>query len=243
MKKFILIGITLTLVSFVPFTQLKVGKVIRYNEKNNSNELVLVETDSLKRLVIANYMTSFERDYEEIYPVGKSTSKKRKKNFIFENASAAVWGYIYNDDVLPSTKLAQAGVESSWGRAKGVKYHNYFNVKSSCHRKKKCSHKHKCHKLFDKVENSWSSYLSFPSKEASFKNHKKVLMKKRYAKVWKTENGIEQLREIRKGGYATLDYKKFMTMHGRISYELRNLDKIAIELKNKLNPSSKKNKI
>lgn len=189
--------------------------------------------DSLKVEMIHAHIRAFERYYERTYITNGSRSKQRKLDFVRDIMYDAVTLYVLEGGTLPGAKIAQAGVESSWGRAKGVKYNNFFNIKSiKCN--KHCTHDIPCHRLYDKVEKSNDMYRSFGSRYESFLHHNKLMKNRRYKKALKLSTSQEQLSSIRKSGYATLNYEAFMRMHGNIAKEFIILDSIAIELKERL---------
>ena len=227
--------LTLPLLALVPLSK---KNVIRFSLNGVDDDYYTIyrrciDDSIMQRIVHCNVM-SFKRYYDDEYSTNGSKSRIQKKNFVDSIMDISVYLYLEHDGPLPGAKIAQAGVESSWGRAKGVKHHNYFNIKSRCKKRGFCAHKHKCHELYDAVEQSTDSYRSFGSMLESFTYHNELLKKKRYKKALTLKNSYDQLAEIRKSGYATLDYNHYMRMHGNIANEFIFLDELAKDLKNKL---------
>lgn len=103
--------------------------------------------------------------------------------------------------ILPSVKIAQAALESSWGQ-NHIQY-NLFGIKWT----EKCG--------YDKIERITTEYINgkrqtvkayfrgYKNFDESILDHSVLLNKPRYAKVKAAKNYIEACNELQAAGYAT----------------------------------------
>lgn len=236
MKRF-LIFFTLCLVSFTSVKEFP--KFIDFYDRSDctwkSMDVNLLTTEE-KMYIVRNHCESWFKYYEEEHPKNSRTQKKKKK-FIRETAPIAVYMYLFQEDVLPSVKISQAAIESGYCKTRSCKRkNNVFNIKSKVCTPKKCVHKLPCTNINDDDPNDM--FLSFGSRWDSFAGHGALVKTSkhpggsyRYKKALSRNSAKEQIKIIRKGGYATLDYDEFVKRHTRITDELVTLDEMAQNLK------------
>lgn len=141
--------------------------------------------------------------------------------------------------ILPSLTIAQAIVESDWGRSILAQHHNYFGIKANSE-----WNGPSVNKLSGEVYNGVptkqvSAFRTYPSMEAGFADHRAFLLRPHYNRVWDQNNASIAIAEVRAAGYATaLDYVQ--TLMKRVSdYDLTQYDKEYLAMpKVFLSPSS-----
>jgi lysozyme len=151
------------------------------------------------------------------------------KKFIEDVAKFAVSDYV-RSKVLPSITIAQAILESGWGKSGLTKQtNNLFGIKGKFKGKGKVF---KTREVYNGKETFVNAeFRAYPSFEGSIQDHNDLLMKPRYAKVIAAKDYKTAAREIRLAGYAT--DPKYTELLIRIieQYKLFEYDKKAMEPK------------
>lgn len=126
--------------------------------------------------------------------------------------------------ILPSLTIAQAIVESDWGRSDLGQRHNYFGIKANAEWIGP-----RYNKLTGEVYNGVPTKVNadfriYPNAEAGVKDHRAFLLRSHYNKVWDQNKANIAIQEVHKAGYATaLDYSN--TLLKRVSdYDLTQYD-------------------
>lgn len=141
--------------------------------------------------------------------------------------------------ILPSLTIAQAIIESDWGRSDLAQHHNYFGIKAS---------KDWIGKTYDKLTGEvynnqptkvQATFRVYPSAQAGVQDHRTFLLRSHYSRVWDQNNPAIAAREIKAVGYATaLDYARTLTSTIE-NYNLTQYDKEFAQMtKIFLSPSS-----
>ena len=152
----------------------------------------------------------------------------RKVNLIKRAAPVCVYMYLAYGGCKPSVKLAQAGVESSWGHSKlSVDHNNYFGIKN--HKGGGANMQTKEFYQGSMVTQR-SNFRKYDSLFDSFRDHHSKLDSKRYNAIRYIDDPISQIVEIKSSGYATdPNYVKKITP---IIKELVSLDEVAQSIDN-----------
>jgi flagellum-specific peptidoglycan hydrolase FlgJ len=159
--------------------------------------------------IVANAETYNENNkYKEIQVVAakliNSTSFQDK--FIGTVLQGAVKNY---DEckIYPSVTIAQAILESGWGKSdKAVKYNNLFGIKADKNWKGKKVQLISKEWSGGKMKNVTSNWRVYNSLEESIIDHGKFLYTRPWyanAGIFKARNYVEQISAIKKGGYCT----------------------------------------
>ncbi|MCY6355708.1 glycoside hydrolase family 73 protein [Clostridium sp. ZS2-4] len=167
---------------------------IKVNAKDNQQK-----TDYSKVEAINN-------DFIETKVKVLSSSKSPQDNFIGKILKGAIESY-NTYKVLPSVTIAQAILESGWGKSlKATKYNNLFGIKADkkwTGPKVKLSSKEYIRGKRRTVYSYWRVYNSLND---SIVDHGKFLHERpwyREAGVFKATNYVEQIKAVKKGGYCT----------------------------------------
>ena len=127
--------------------------------------------------------------------------------------------------ILPSLTIAQAIVESDWGRSDLGRRHNYFGIKANAEWIGP-----RYNKLTGEVYNGVPTKVNadfriYPNAEAGVKDHRAFLLRPHYNRVWDQNKANIAVQEVHKAKYATaLDYSN--TLLKRVSeYDLTQYDK------------------
>lgn len=133
-------------------------------------------------------------------------SKSPQEKFIGTVLEGAIKNY-EKHKVLPSVTIAQAILESGWGKSdKAVKYNNIFGIKADKSwkgKKVKLTSKEWSKGKMRTITTYWRVYDSI---EASILDHGNFLaIRPWYAKagVFRASNYVQQISAIKKGGYCT----------------------------------------
>lgn len=109
--------------------------------------------------------------------------------------------------VLPSITIAQAILESGWGKSdKAVKYNNLFGIKADKNWTGKRVKLTSKEWIGGKMKNVISNWRVYDSIEDSIIDHGKFLYTRPWytnAGVFKAKDYVEQIRAIKKAGYCT----------------------------------------
>ena len=105
--------------------------------------------------------------------------------------------------------IAQKGVESNWGQSSLTKKtNNEGNIKCKCSFNKKLRKKHEkmdvCKRGYDKIEKSNHWYVKLKTKWEGMAFYKN-LINRSYKKVRNMDSYEDQIRYMKKKGYATMD--------------------------------------
>ncbi|QGU93893.1 hypothetical protein GOM49_01010 [Clostridium bovifaecis] len=161
-------------------------------------------------------------------------SKNSQEKFIGTVLEGAVKNY-EKYKVLPSVTIAQAILESGWGKSdKAVKYSNLFGIKADKSwkgKKVKLTSKEWSKGKMRTVTTYWRVYDSI---EASILDHGNFLATRPWytkAGVFKANNYVQQISAIKKGGYCT--DPKYVSSICRIinTYDLWKYDPKGKEIK------------
>lgn len=127
----------------------------------------------------------------------------KKQQFIEEIAKFAVADY-NRSKILPSLTIAQAILESGWGRSGLAKQSkNLFGIKAfdSWKGKKKLYRTREVYNGKETYIDAW--FREYENYEGSIKDHNDLLQNKRYEPVRNAKNYVEAATQIQKCGYAT----------------------------------------
>lgn len=173
-----------------------------------------------------------EKQYKDILKIDKPSREVRI--FIDKYSSSAVEACekIYKDygvKLYPSLMLAQAAVESGWGKSSLTrKYNNFFGIKASKAWEGKVIDKYTYEEINGKRIKIKQPFRWYDDPVDSFYDRNKFLLdNKRYKNngVFKAESPIEQAEALQRAGYATAsNYAKVITSV-IYKYGLDELDK------------------
>lgn len=124
-------------------------------------------------------------------------------DFIGEIVPGAIKSY-REQGVLPSLTLAQAILESAWGKSTLAKEcYNLFGIKWT----EGCGYEYKEYPTWEYQNNQWvqvkAQFRKYASYAKSIEDHGKLLLKSRYEKVIAAKDYKEACTEVWKAGYAT----------------------------------------
>ena len=191
-------------------------------------EKYCIDTDVLMQECRERCAMWFEVNHKPKYKGSMSVRQKQKYDMIERVAPVAVYMYLRDGGVLPSVKVAMAGLESGWGSTYSAEErNNYFNIKSyRCMHGKKCKHKVPCTNIHD--DSVHDMYRGYATLFDSFDEHDRFLQRDRYKEIEFMDDPCDQIREIKRGGYAT--DANYVTKVKTILPELVSLDKIAHQI-------------
>lgn len=144
--------------------------------------------------------------------------------------------------ILPSLTLAQAIIESNWGRSiLAQQGHNYFGIKGDY-----------LGQSVRKDTKEWvgggyvtvtAAFRKYPSMKVGFADHSTFLHKDRYQPLWGVTDYRDACRIIRECGYATSPTYTTTLINTIESYDLDQYDKDCYKMKIYLSPSSQERNI
>lgn len=125
----------------------------------------------------------------------------------FSNIGSAVVKATSNTPLFPSVAMAQAALESNWGRSLlSSKYNNYFGIKAIGGWNGDVVNMNTREVYNGTGTTVNAGFRVYPSVEASFKDRTKFLLDNpRYTKagVFTAKTPVDQAKALQKAGYAT----------------------------------------
>jgi len=194
-----------TYVSAKYLTSTKPEKVEKTSTKSSKNAKVDV-TELLARSN-GEYIKSsrafkkgFEATCKGFTTFSSDKRKLKQQNFIQKVLLGAQKGE-WESHILASLTIAQAILESGWGKAPIC--NNIFGIKATASETKKCLANTREEYTVGVITKKQSYFKAYDSIDDSVSDHATFLMKPRYAKVIGEKNYKTACTEIKKAGYAT----------------------------------------
>ena len=203
------------------------GKDSRVDVRNMPNKggviPLIMSADSMKEINKSATISVKEEIKEDIKILAKKPNSQVKKIAITEIVKdPKILDYICHNEVLKraiqasdetglsiALVIAQKGVESNWGQSSLTKKtNNEGNIKCKCSFNKKLRKKHEkmdvCKRGYDKIEKSNHWYVKLKTKWEGMAFYKN-LINRSYKKVRNMDSYEDQIRYMKKKGYATMD--------------------------------------